>query len=188
MKIIRFAELAPKPWKNGGGTTTEIAASPQGAGFDDFDWRLSVADVGSDGPFSLFPQIDRTLTVIEGNGLAMSIDGRKPVILTPASAPLSFPGNVPVNAMLVDGAIRDFNVMTRRGRYSHKVTKHDLRAGSVHLPEGGTRLIVALESGQFQIGRERMEAGFADLIEVETAGPAILSGSTTVLILQIQEI
>jgi environmental stress-induced protein Ves len=166
MKLILFADLTPKPWKNGGGTTTEIAVSPEGAGFDDFDWRLSVADVASDGPFSLFPRIDRTLTLIEGKGLAMQIDGRAPVTLTTASAPLAFPGDVPVSATLIDGAIRDFNVMTRRGRYSHKVGKHDLRTGPATLPPGDLRLIVSLGAGRISLGSNSVDADFGDVIAI----------------------
>ena len=173
MRLIRFADLVPTPWKNGGGITTEIAASPAGAGFGDFDWRLSIADVASDGPFSLFAGIDRTLTLIAGNGLVMTIDGGRPLTLTRTSPPLSFPGDVPVSAALVAGPIRDFNVMTRRGRYAHSVTRHDLKTGPAALPSGGTRLVVSLGAGSLGIAGARVTVGFGDVIEAE--GPA--SGS-----------
>lgn len=183
MKLIRFAYLTPKPWKNGGGTTTEIAASPEGAGFDDFDWRLSVADVGSDGPFSLFPRIDRTLTLIEGKGLAMQIEGRAPVTLTTASPPLAFPGDVPVNATLVDGAIRDFNVMTRRGRYSHKVTRHDLKAGPATLSGEGLTILVSLGSGSLLLGGATADMAFGDVVFTE--GEPAVAGTQEILIAQL---
>ena len=64
------------PWKNGGGTTAEIAAFPDGAGFNAFDWRISLAEVASDGPFSAFPGIDRTLMLVEGARLALDRRGR----------------------------------------------------------------------------------------------------------------
>ena len=51
------------PWKNGGGVTSELARSPQA---DEFDWRLSVAEVATDGPFSQFPGIDRLLVLLSG--------------------------------------------------------------------------------------------------------------------------
>ncbi len=63
------------PWKNGGGETVEIAVFPEGAGFKDFGWRISLASVASDGPFSAFPGIDRTLTVIDGVGIDLVVDG-----------------------------------------------------------------------------------------------------------------
>ena len=52
----------------GGGSTTEIAVAPPGAGFDDFDWRVSLATITQDGPFSAFPGIDRTLALVDGDG------------------------------------------------------------------------------------------------------------------------
>ncbi|WP_022721241.1 HutD family protein [Rhodopseudomonas sp. B29] len=121
MQIIRAGSCRVTPWKNGGGSTTEIAVSPQGATFDDFDWRISMACVGRDGPFSTFPQIDRTLAVLSGRGMILTIDGRDPVTLTPESEPVVFPGDVPTSAKLVAGDILDLNVMTRRGRFTHRL-------------------------------------------------------------------
>ena len=74
-------------------------------------WRASRAD----GPFSLFPGVDRTLAILEGEGLLLDIAGRAPVELTGASAPLSFPADAPTTASLIAGPITDLNVMTRRG-------------------------------------------------------------------------
>ena len=66
LRIIRNADYPARPWKNGGGTTRDIAASPPGASFDDFDWRLSLAQVDRDGPFSRFDGVDRTLVLLTG--------------------------------------------------------------------------------------------------------------------------
>ncbi len=52
-----------RPWKNGGGMTADVAASPPGAGMDGFDWRVSIARVEADGPFSVFPGVDRTMAL-----------------------------------------------------------------------------------------------------------------------------
>ena len=73
MRIIRAADCRRMPWKNGRGETVEIAISPDGAGIDDFDWRLSMARVETDGPFSLFAGIDRTLAVLEGEGIFLNV-------------------------------------------------------------------------------------------------------------------
>mgnify|MGYP000241052704 CR=1 FL=1 len=123
MKILRAANHKRMPWKNGGGETIEIAVFPQSAGLGDFDWRVSMATVAMDGPFSIFEQIDRTLTILTGAGMALEIDGQPPVHLEPSSAPLAFAADVPVNATLVNGPITDLNVMTRRGRYVHRVER-----------------------------------------------------------------
>ena len=71
MRLIRSKSYRRMPWKNGGGETTEIAVSPQNASLEAFDWRVSMARVESDGPFSAFPGIDRTLAVLEGQGIEL---------------------------------------------------------------------------------------------------------------------
>ena len=123
MLILESAGYRQMPWKNGAGTTTEIAVSPSGATTDDFDWRISMAQVGSDGWFSEFPRVDRTLAVLEGNGIDLSIAAAPPVRILPASAPYSFAADTPVFAKLLDGPIIDLNVMTRRNRFIHRMTR-----------------------------------------------------------------
>ena len=119
MQILRAADRVATPWKNGGGVTREVAARPPGAGMDGFDWRVSLADVAADGPFSAFPGVDRVLTVIEGDGLVLEVEGRA-AHLTPG-APFAFPGEAAVAARLTAGPIRDLNVMVRRGVWTARV-------------------------------------------------------------------
>lgn len=121
MRILRAADHRRMPWKNGGGVTTEIVVHPENAGLDAFEWRLSMALVAQDGPFSLFPGIDRMLAVLEGEGLSLSIDAAPPKILTPASPPLAFAADVPVHGALAGGPVTDLNLMVRRG------TPHSMR-------------------------------------------------------------
>ena len=123
MKIIRASSCRTTPWKNGGGTTTEIAAEPPGASLGTFDWRISMASVVVDGAFSTFPGIDRTLAVVSGKGLMLTIGSKAAVSLERGSYPISFDGDVPTSARLTGGEITDLNVMTRRGRFSHRLQR-----------------------------------------------------------------
>jgi uncharacterized protein len=66
MRVVRFAALPAVPWKNGGGTTVEIAVHPPSAGTDAFDWRVSAAEIREAGPFSRFDGIDRALAILDG--------------------------------------------------------------------------------------------------------------------------
>ena len=52
-------------------------STPEGASLDTFDWRISMARVASDGPFSEFPGIDRTLAVVEGSGMVLTIGDQR---------------------------------------------------------------------------------------------------------------
>lgn len=125
MRLLPAAERAPAPWKNGGGTTWEIAAQPPGANLSAFDWRLSIAQVASPGPFSVFPGVDRMLTVIAGAGLRLTIEGLGEVVLDEASPPLLFPGHAAAAATLDGGPIRDLNLMVRRGAWRGSVRRID---------------------------------------------------------------
>lgn len=114
--IIRLSDCPPQPWKNGLGSTRQIAAHPAGAGADDFLWRVSIAEVDSAAPFSAFPGIDRQIALLDGNGFMMTMDDDRVHSLTTPFAPFAFSGEAKVAVTLVDGPTRDFNLMVRRAR------------------------------------------------------------------------
>ncbi|MFD2137086.1 HutD family protein [Novosphingobium resinovorum] len=114
-RIIRAADCPEVPWKNGGGTTREIAVCPPGAGMGDFLWRLSMARVEQAGPFSSFDGIDRTLAVLEGT---LHLSGAVDAVLDPVSAPFPFDGAANVEGVPLGGAVLDLNAMVRRGTYN----------------------------------------------------------------------
>lgn len=121
MRILRAENHRRMPWKNGGGETVEIAVSPDGAGLDAFDWRVSMARVAQDGPFSVFPGIDRTLSILEGEGIVLDVEGRVPLGLSRRFNPVTFPADAPTSCRLIGGPILDLNVMSRRGAVAHSV-------------------------------------------------------------------
>ena len=108
------------PWKNGGGTTTEIAVHPPGATVADFAWRVSMAPVVADGWFSEFPGVERSLAILQGTGIRLIQNGTT-VALTGTTPPHRFPADVPTDARLTNGPILDLNVMTRRGNFTHRM-------------------------------------------------------------------
>mgnify|MGYP001324581379 CR=1 FL=1 len=123
MRIIPAASYVTMPWRNGGGTTTEIAVSPPGADMAAFDWRLSMARVERAGPFSVFDGIDRTIAILEGDGLTLSVAGGGEVCLDKALAPYGFPGDVAAGAVLVGGPVLDLNLMSRRAGWRHALVR-----------------------------------------------------------------
>ncbi|WP_331372105.1 HutD/Ves family protein [Sinorhizobium chiapasense] len=157
MKILRSNEYRRMPWKNGGGETVEIAVSPERASFSDFDWRISMATVASDGSFSSFPGIDRTLSILEGAGMTLAIEGRPPKLLTVADPPLSFPAEAPTSATLRDGPVIDLNVMTRRGVLKHRVRRLHVE-GSQSLESHARELIVFCHRGSVTLATEGVTA------------------------------
>lgn len=148
---IDVATLAPQRWKNGAGLTREIATGPAGAGMDTFDWRLSVAELECDAPFSAFPGVDRCIVVLEGAGMVLhDTEGRAAHELRPIE-PWAFAGETVLNAHLPDGPCRDFNVMTRRGRWRAEL--NIVRDTARFDPDDAALLLVV--RGQWQLGAAR---------------------------------
>ena len=143
LEVLRASERTPVPWKNGGGVTREVAVSPAGSSLDDFDWRVSVADIRAAGPFSRFPGIERQMAVLSGR-LSFEIDGRSPVTLTAASQPVAFAGEASVSADPLDGSVTDLNVMTRRARCSARLTRQTIEESASLEARSQTTLLLAL--------------------------------------------
>ncbi|MBX5042053.1 HutD family protein [Rhizobium lentis] len=188
MRILRAGDYKHMPWKNGKGETVEIAVFPPDASIEDFDWRISRATVAEDGPFSIFPGIDRTLAVLDGNGMVLEIDGREPALLTTESAPLAFPADIPVTARLADGAITDLNVMTRRGRRAHRLNRIDID-GATLLPLPSPICLILCQSGTASFRRNgetgMLRDGDALLIEEATATALEIDGEARCYIVEI---
>ena len=113
--LYRAADYPRMPWRNGGGTTQEVACNPGGSTAA-FDWRLSIADVAQDGGFSAFTGYQRIITVLEGQGIQLTVDGHEQAPLAPRKA-YAFLGDAQVDCRLLDGAIRDFNLFYAPARY-----------------------------------------------------------------------
>ena len=131
MKIIRKAELREGRWRNGMGVSWDIATDG-GAGRDDFGWRLAIARIDSDVPFSHYPQVDRIFTLIEGQGLNLDFaDGRALAVDQPF-VPHPYPCDVPTFCRLRDGPCRALNLFLKRGRWEAAVDIVSSNAGITH--------------------------------------------------------
>ena len=114
---IAAAEHVEAPWRNGGGSTLELAAEPPGSrAGDSFAWRLSAATVAASGPFSSFPGYRRTLLLYEGNGIDLSFDQAGPSLLREPYAVACFEGGWETHGELVDGPVRDINLIADPAR------------------------------------------------------------------------
>jgi len=125
---------AAQPWRNGGGLTREVAAG-SGAG-GDFGWRVSLAEVEEPGPFSVFPEVDRTIVLLSAAGMVLQIEGDQRELVR--WEPFRFPGEAATEAFLAAGPTADLNVMVRRGRWASEVQilghQGPLQSGSADSP------------------------------------------------------
>jgi uncharacterized protein len=188
MRLLRAKDHRRMPWKNGAGVTTEIAIFPAGAGLEDFRWRLSMAMVTSDGPFSLFAGVDRTLAVLEGEGLRLAVEGQPEQSVTHGSPPVAFAADRSTSAKLISRPVIDLNAMTRRGCWTHRMERLTVR-GSVAIGDGGDIAIVFCASGSTLIsdGEESLALSLHDAAIVD-AWPLEASGKAELYVVRLNRV
>ncbi|MEO8487471.1 MAG: HutD family protein [Betaproteobacteria bacterium] len=112
-RLLSPRDFRPMPWRNGGGRTAEIASWPPGD--DGFAWRVSIADIERDGPFSSWPGVDRTFVLLDGEGVVLAHDEVEVRMLL-HHEPYRFSGDDACSCRLVGGLARAYNLMVRRDR------------------------------------------------------------------------
>lgn len=148
MRLIRTSEYQRKRWNNDGGWTTEIASAPLANSASGFRWRVSIADIETDGPFSLFPGIDRDLLLLSGKGIELDIDDSAPVCLDQRFQRIHFAGEAHVQCRLLAGPTRDFNVMAARGQISAEVHARPLAGTMLVFVEPKSFWLIHVFAGQ----------------------------------------
>jgi uncharacterized protein len=182
LRILRHSDYPSRPWKNGGGTTRDILVSPPGASLDEFDWRISLAQVDRDGPFSRFDNVDRTLVLLSGAMTLHEPDRRIDLV---RGEPVEFPGERAIDASLNGGATIDFNVMTRRGRANHSVRREIFSTRArVEATHGSTLALFALEDG-LGIEGETLKAYDTAVIAAQSAAISVAKDRVAALIVRI---
>jgi len=144
MEIIRFSDIRPEPWRNGGGVTRELASHPKAASAQDgaWDWRVSIAEVSKAGAFSTFPGMERVITVIDGELLLLTVDGEEHPL--EKYRPFRFSGDADSGSALPTGDIRDLNVIARAGVFKGFTSIIELSKKRAH-PVFDGQLAILLE-------------------------------------------
>ena len=168
--VLRASGYARMRWKNGAGWTSEILKIHDSEERDtnDWAWRLSIAEIETDAPFSAFPGVERELVLLSGNGLRLRFDDGETRELLPPHDKLRFAGERPAFGELIDGPTRDFNLMWKRDAVDAQLWHRPLVGTMVLFVEPGETWAVHALAGQ---------ARFADdsgLGEVNLGDTAIL--------------
>jgi environmental stress-induced protein Ves len=167
VSVVRAAGVVPRPWANGGGTTRELRRADDGA------WRVSLADVERDGPFSTFAGRRRLLTVVDGVVLSLLVDGSESLV--EPRRPFAFDGDADVLARVPEGPVRVLNVIVDPRAVTPTVTVLELGRGST-LPIAPDQAALVLQ------GRAReddTDAAPYDLL----VGPTAVSGRCTLAVI-----
>jgi uncharacterized protein len=175
LELLPADRRAPAPWRNGGGVTFEIAAQPPGAA--EFDWRLSLAIIEEEGPFSEFPNVDRTLLVADGR-IELGVAGRAPKFYDAADRAAEFPGDLPSAALLPDGPAAAFNLMTRRGAWTGALERREIDRSATVICQDITFVLAPSGGLSAQLRSEKLALGPGDAVCVRRARGAMLRLAT----------
>lgn len=173
-RLLSPADYRRMRWRNGGGHTTEIAAHPPGAKLEAFDWRVSIASIERDGPFSRYPGVDRILVLLSGEGLRLAGGGNSTEVRA-VGDPCTFDGDVPLHCTLFRGPVRSFNLMVRRARLRGEVqvvrdehaTVAPARFRVVHVHAGAYECLLPARPPI------RVDAGHTLVVEADGAPPTL---------------
>ncbi|MHC8330278.1 HutD/Ves family protein [Pseudomonas sp. LB1P83] len=163
VKVLRAKDYPRMPWKNGGGSTEEITRDA-GTGLDGFGWRLSIADIGESGGFSTFAGYERVITVLQGDGMSLSVDGQITRHLLPLD-PFAFSGESQVSCTLLGGPIRDFNLIYAPQRYNARLQWLD--GEQRFFSEAGTVLVFSVSDAlEVKVGNSTSKLGRHDCLQL----------------------
>jgi environmental stress-induced protein Ves len=187
VQILRSEQHRRMPWRNGGGVTYELASSPTDTDLADFDWRVSIAEVEAGGPFSVFPDVDRTIILIEGKWMALTVGGRRHRF--GVLDPFSFDGATQTECE-VPGRSRDLNVMTRRGRVTASVAAFEADSPDRCAVDGSETMFVCLTSSVLLASADGDEVELDPLDAVLTTGspPVTIRGGGAVVVIQFRAV
>ena len=152
-KIYSPQSFQTLPWRNGLGSTVELLAETPNKN-EAFSWRLSIASVANDGPFSDFSGYDRTLLLLEGSGITLNKPNGVFKVLNSSLDYANFKGEDLIDATLHDGPIKDFNIMTLRSICSSSVTAVDETSESLLNINADKLLVYSIKPVNIQIGLE----------------------------------
>ena len=164
-RVIPANEYRRERWRNSAGWTREICKFPE---VDDWDWRLSIAEIEQDAQFSSFPGIDRELVLLSGHGLRLRFANDTIRELHPPHERIRFAGEDSIVGELLDGPTHDFNLMWRRDAIDAQLWHRPMVGPMVIFIDPGTTWAVYLIAGQ---------ARFAD----ESGLPMLAAGDTAIL-------
>jgi len=187
--LLQPARYLRTRWKNDGGWTTEIARREDDAG--GFLWRVSIAEIEREGPFSAFPGVERDLLLLDGNGIELDIGDEPPLRLVRRFERVHFSGESAVHCHLIAGPTRDFNVMARRDAITAEVTARPLVGSMLLFPEPGVAWFAYVHAGELdaRVGNAVVHAAAHDSLHVafgdHSGERVILEGSGELVLVRL---
>ena len=165
--LLDPAHYLRTPWKNGGGTTVDIA-------FQNDVWRFGRTPIVKPGPFSDYTGFDRVQVLVSGSGLVLEtpqgeIDVRQPF------RPVHFRGETPIVSRLEAGPVEVVNPIGARDRVKIDIVTLDEDRTLVLQP--GTHIAYS-PPGDAKVAVQGDERNLASdyALRLDISGPTRLSG------------
>jgi environmental stress-induced protein Ves len=181
-------EYRRERWKNGAGWTREILRWPSEA--EDWDWRLSIAEVDKDGPFSAFAGVDRELVLLAGEGMRLLFEDGEVAELQPPHDRVRFAGERAVRSELVAGPTQDFNLMWKRDRIEAQLLHRPLVGPMLFFAEPGVHWAVHVLAGRAAFKDRQppvqLEQGDTALIDASGSGRVLIDGGGELLLVRLR--
>jgi len=136
VRILRSADYAVLPWKNGRGVARQIAVFPADAGYDALDWQVSRPTIERDTPFSKLAGLDRQFMLVAGKSVTLRVKSAEDDVafeqrIDRPLEPFAFRGDWDVDCVLAGGPVEVLNVMTRRGRAAARIEIREVAAPTI---------------------------------------------------------
>ncbi len=184
LRHLPIASARRVRWRNGLGWTREIARVPDS---EDWNWRLSIAEIDQTAPFSRFPGVDRVLVLLSGGGLRLDFeDGPARTLRAPFEFH-RFDGEAGVTGVLLDGPTCDFNLMWRREAVDARLEVVELEGAHTQELAAGEEGAIHLLRGSATLGDLPLAAQDTVAIGAQSAAHRVrLEGSGTALQIRIR--
>lgn len=185
IRYLPATDYIAMPWKNGTGSTDEICLLPAGASRERFDLRVSRATISTPGVFSAFPGVERAITLIEGEGLALRFDDHteelgigRPYLFDSGLTPVGVPAG---------GPVRVVNVMAARNVW-RLASARVLAAGTVLRPEPGGLDVVFAPLGSSGLSDPQAAVALAqgDCALLDAPGDLTLAAGAAALVVSLR--
>lgn len=166
--LLEPAHYRRTPWKNGGGTTIDIAEQGD-------VWRFGRTPITAPGSFSDYTGFDRAQVLVAGRGLVLRTpDGEIDVSLP--FKPVRFSGETPITSLLEAGPVEVVNLIGKRSDVTIDLVV--LNAGQTLQLAKGTHLAYAA-AGAVKVDGRDLPADHCLRID---GGPAMLACTAWVLV------
>lgn len=156
-------------WKNGGGTTFEIARQTNTKNSQHFDWRVSMAVVEQDGAFSEFDGKHRLLAILAGDGLKLTINGNTNTLTM--GEILSFDGLDKLYAQLLGGTVRDFNLIYNPTLYQGEMVWATTNKTIIAHP---TTFLIAAQPTTLWLNNTQKQLTTYDCLQITTKSEVVI--------------